>query len=113
MPREEGTADSLARTAIKFLTATGQICTDLRQEFILLSDVLGVSALVDVVNHPKPKGATESTVLGPFFVEETREVSLLSSPTHATASPTDTRRSRTATRSHQRARAHTCSSRAA
>ncbi|WOO79859.1 Hydroxyquinol 1,2-dioxygenase [Vanrija pseudolonga] len=61
-------------TAIKFLTATGQICTDLRQEFILLSDVLGVSALVDVVNHPKPKGATESTVLGPFFVEETREI---------------------------------------
>ncbi|TXT06164.1 hypothetical protein VHUM_03637 [Vanrija humicola] len=64
-------------TAIQFLTKTGQICSDKRQEFILLSDVFGVSSLVDVVNNPKDKdvtGATESTVLGPFFIEETREI---------------------------------------
>lgn len=54
---------------IKFLTATGKTCTDKRQEFILLSDVLGVSMLVDAINHRKPEGATESTVLGPFYVE--------------------------------------------
>jgi catechol 1,2-dioxygenase len=56
-------------TGIKFLTATGQMSTDQRQEFILLSDVLGVSMLVDMVNNNKPQGATESTVLGPFYVE--------------------------------------------
>lgn len=55
---------------IKFLTATGQKCTPLRQEFILLSDVLGVSALVDAINNPPIKGATESSVLGPFFTED-------------------------------------------
>src|SRR5262245_47441960 len=54
--------------AIQFLTAAGQKCDDKRQEFILLSDVLGVSMLVDALNHRKPSGATESTVLGPFFV---------------------------------------------
>jgi catechol 1,2-dioxygenase len=53
-------------TAIDFLTRTGRICDEKRQEFILLSDVLGVSMLVDAVNHRKPSGATESTVLGPF-----------------------------------------------
>jgi len=55
--------------AIKFLTATGQKCDDKRQEFILLSDTLGVSMLVDAINNRKPSGATESTVLGPFHVE--------------------------------------------
>jgi hydroxyquinol 1,2-dioxygenase len=54
--------------AIEFLTRTGQMCTDKRQEFILLSDVLGASMLVDAINHRKPQGATESTVLGPFYV---------------------------------------------
>jgi hydroxyquinol 1,2-dioxygenase len=54
--------------AIKFLTATGQTCNDWRQEYILLSDVLGVSMLVDAINHRKPMGASESTVLGPFHV---------------------------------------------
>jgi protocatechuate 3,4-dioxygenase beta subunit len=54
--------------AIRFLTATGQICDDRRQEFILLSDTLGVSMLVDAINNRKPSGATESTVLGPFHV---------------------------------------------
>ncbi len=54
--------------AIAFLTRTGQTCTDTRQEFILLSDVLGVSMLVDAINHRMPEGATETTVLGPFHV---------------------------------------------
>ncbi len=53
---------------IRFLTATGQMCDERRQEFILLSDVLGLSMLVDAINHRKPEGATESTVLGPFYV---------------------------------------------
>ncbi|HYM04801.1 MAG TPA: intradiol ring-cleavage dioxygenase [Stellaceae bacterium] len=55
--------------AIQFLTATGQKCDGDRQEFILLSDVLGVSMLVDAINHRSPDGATESTVLGPFYIE--------------------------------------------
>lgn len=81
--------------AIEFLTKVGQKCTDTRQvsvsrigadtfrsipsittntylckEFILLSDVLGVSLLVDAIDHPKPKGSTEGTVLGPFHTHE-------------------------------------------
>jgi hydroxyquinol 1,2-dioxygenase len=56
--------------AIDFLTRTGQTCTDIRQEFILLSDVMGVSMLVDAVNHRNRDGATETTVLGPFYVGE-------------------------------------------
>jgi hydroxyquinol 1,2-dioxygenase len=56
-------------TAIQFLTRTGQISSDTRQEFILLSDVLGVSMLLDAINHRMPQGATETTVLGPFYVE--------------------------------------------
>ena len=54
--------------AIGFLTGVGAMCDDKRQEFILLSDVLGVSMLVDAINHRVPAGATESTVLGPFHV---------------------------------------------
>jgi protocatechuate 3,4-dioxygenase beta subunit len=53
---------------IDFLTRTGQICNDKRQEFILLSDTLGVSMLVDAINHRRNSAATESTVLGPFHV---------------------------------------------
>ncbi|MFB7929908.1 intradiol ring-cleavage dioxygenase [Streptomyces sp. NPDC056039] len=56
--------------AIDFLTATGQACTDTRQEFILLSDVLGLSMLVETVNGDRAPGATESTVLGPFHMTE-------------------------------------------
>ncbi len=55
--------------AIQFLTRTGQICDGERQEYILLSDTLGVSMLVDAINNRKPAGATESSVLGPFYVE--------------------------------------------
>jgi catechol 1,2-dioxygenase len=54
---------------IEFLTRTGQMCDDKRQEFILLSDVLGVSMLVDAIANGKRPSATESTVLGPFYVE--------------------------------------------
>jgi hydroxyquinol 1,2-dioxygenase len=56
-------------SGIDFLTRTGQITTGKRQEFILLSDVLGVSMLTIGINHRQPAGATESTVFGPFFVE--------------------------------------------
>lgn len=56
--------------AILFLTRTGQMCNEWRQEFILLSDVLGVSMLVDAIDNRKPSGASESTVLGPFHVAD-------------------------------------------
>ncbi|WP_353987277.1 dioxygenase [Ruicaihuangia caeni] len=55
--------------AISFLTRTGHMSDDLRQEFILLSDVLGASMMTVAVNSPARSGATESTVFGPFFVE--------------------------------------------
>src|ERR1035441_10684048 len=54
--------------AIAFLTATGQKCDSVRQEFILLSDVLGVSMLVETINHRTGGQATESTVTGPFHL---------------------------------------------
>ncbi|PCH35407.1 aromatic compound dioxygenase [Wolfiporia cocos MD-104 SS10] len=63
-------------TAIQYLTRVGQTCTPLRQETILLSDVLGVSALVDAINNPPISGGTESSVLGPFFTEDAPDVSL-------------------------------------
>jgi hydroxyquinol 1,2-dioxygenase len=56
------------RAGIEFLTRTGHMCDDKRQEFILLSDALGVSMLVDAINNRLPAGATETTVLGPFYV---------------------------------------------
>ena len=64
------------RSAIDYLTRTGQLCTDKRQEFILLSDALGVSMLVDAINHCLPSGATETTVLGPFYVQNPPELPL-------------------------------------
>ncbi|MDC9809794.1 MULTISPECIES: dioxygenase [Rhizobium] len=54
--------------AIDFFTETGKICSEQRQEFILLSDTLGVSMLVDAINNRRQPGATENTVLGPFHV---------------------------------------------
>ncbi len=54
---------------IDFLTRTGQMCSDNRQEFILLSDTLGVSMLVEMINHVAAPGTTEPTVFGPFHVE--------------------------------------------
>jgi hydroxyquinol 1,2-dioxygenase len=58
---------------IKFLTAVGQKCDDKRQEFILLSDVLGLSMMVVALNHKTAPGATEATVLGPFFAHGAKE----------------------------------------
>jgi hydroxyquinol 1,2-dioxygenase len=55
---------------IDFLTATGQKCDSKRQEFILLSDTLGLSMLIVAMNHAKPAGATEATVFGPFHVSD-------------------------------------------
>jgi len=60
--------------AIRFLTETGHACSDRRQEFILLSDTLGVSMVVDLINHRRRGGATESTVFGPFHREGAPEL---------------------------------------
>jgi len=60
--------------AIQFLTKVGHTCNDWRQEFILLSDTLGVSMLVDAINNRKPSGASESTVLGPFHIPDAPEL---------------------------------------
>ena len=54
---------------IRFLTDCGRLCSEARQEFGLLSDTLGLSMLVTAMNQRKPKGCTESTVVGPFHVE--------------------------------------------
>ncbi|KAH8119042.1 aromatic compound dioxygenase [Phellopilus nigrolimitatus] len=59
---------------IQYLTRVGQTCTDIRQEFILLSDILGVSALVDALNNPPSGNTTESSVLGPFFTEDAADI---------------------------------------
>ena len=55
---------------INYLTRVGHMCNDWRQEFILLSDVLGISMLVETLNHEKMSGETESTVLGPFYIPD-------------------------------------------
>ncbi len=62
------------QAGIAFLTATGQRCSDTRQEFILLSDTLGVSMLTIALNHAKPAGATEATVFGPFHTADAPHV---------------------------------------
>lgn len=59
---------------IRFLTATGQMCDARRQEFILLSDTLGVSMLTVALNQARPPGATEATVFGPFHVDDAPQV---------------------------------------
>jgi hydroxyquinol 1,2-dioxygenase len=58
------------RAGIDFLTAVGHKCSETRQEFILLSDVLGVSSLVEGASVEAPEGTTENTVLGPFYVPD-------------------------------------------
>jgi hydroxyquinol 1,2-dioxygenase len=58
---------------IKFLTAVGQKCDDKRQEMILLSDILGLSMMIVALNHKSIPGATEATVLGPFFAHGAKE----------------------------------------
>ena len=68
--RETRLTESEWGTAIQFLTDVGHMCSDKRQEFILLSDTLGLSTLVTSQNHRKPPGCTEATVLGPFHVSD-------------------------------------------
>ena len=65
--REVQLTDKEWIAGIEFLTAVGKKCSDNRQEFILLSDTLGLSILVDKINHQIPGSATETTVLGPFY----------------------------------------------
>ncbi|SME98090.1 hydroxyquinol 1,2-dioxygenase [Tistlia consotensis] len=67
--REVAPSQAEWHAAIDFLTRTGQTCDAKRQEFILLSDTLGVSMLVDAINAGRRGEATETTVLGPFYVE--------------------------------------------
>jgi hydroxyquinol 1,2-dioxygenase len=66
--RETRLTDDEWLEGIQFLTDTGHQCTGQRQEFILLSDTLGVSMLTVVLNQARPPGATETTVFGPFHV---------------------------------------------
>ncbi|MEV0186221.1 maleylacetate reductase and hydroxyquinol 1,2-dioxygenase domain-containing protein [Streptomyces sp. NPDC050625] len=54
---------------IDFLTRTGQMCSDTRQEFVMLSDTLGLSSLVDVLANSRTPDSTPSAVLGPFYLE--------------------------------------------
>src|SRR5256885_14041044 len=65
---EVGLTEDEWQRMIGELTATGHITDERRQEFILWSDSLGLSMLVDALANPLPAGATESTVLGPFYV---------------------------------------------
>jgi hydroxyquinol 1,2-dioxygenase len=74
--RDVRLTDAEWRQAIEFLTRTGHVTDDRRQEFILLSDVLGLSMLTIRINAPSEPGATESTVFGPFFVEGAPHVEL-------------------------------------
>ncbi len=72
--REVRLSEAEWNTAIEFLTAVGRITDDRRQEFILLSDVLGVSMQVVAVNNEAYANATEATVFGPFFVDDAPEI---------------------------------------
>jgi protocatechuate 3,4-dioxygenase beta subunit len=67
---EESLTEAEWFAGIRFLTDVGHLCDDRRQEFILLSDTLGLSMLVDLINHGTDGTATESTVLGPFYVAD-------------------------------------------
>ncbi len=60
--------------AIQFLTAIGHKCDEKRQEFILASDVFGVSMLIDDINNRRVAGATPSTVEGPFHIPDAPEI---------------------------------------
>src|SRR5258708_7954871 len=67
--REVNLTEGEWEQGIRFLTDVGHITDDKRQEFILLSDTLGLSMLVSAMANRKPAGCTEATVFGPFFVE--------------------------------------------
>jgi hydroxyquinol 1,2-dioxygenase len=62
--------------AVNWLAKTGQLSSEKRQEFILISDVLGISMLVDAINHRFPEGATPSTVVGPFHIDDSPELAM-------------------------------------
>ena len=74
--RETRLTEQEWRAGIEFLTAAGHITDDRRQEFVLLSDVLGVSMQTIAINNQAYADATEATVLGPFFVEGSPDVDL-------------------------------------
>jgi hydroxyquinol 1,2-dioxygenase len=74
--REVRLTETEWQQAVDFLTAAGHITTDHRREFVLLSDVLGASMQTINVNHEATAGATEATVVGPFFVENSPEIPL-------------------------------------
>ncbi|MGK7221176.1 dioxygenase [Kocuria flava] len=74
--RETRLTEAEWNTAIEFLTAVGHITDEKRQEFILLSDVLGASMQTILVNNPAAGAATEATVFGPFFVEDAPQIPL-------------------------------------
>jgi hydroxyquinol 1,2-dioxygenase len=67
---EVGLSEEEWMAGIQFLTDVGHMTDDKRQEFILLSDTLGVSMLVDEISHQLPAAATQSTVLGPFYIPD-------------------------------------------
>ncbi|PVI06193.1 catechol 1,2-dioxygenase-like protein [Periconia macrospinosa] len=77
--RETRLSTSEWMAGIEFLTAVGKKCTDVRQEFILLSDTLGLSLLVDSIDHPKPASSTEGTVLGPYHTHDAHDQTIGSS----------------------------------
>lgn len=68
--REVGLTEAEWSAGIAFLTGVGHMCSDKRQEFILLSDTLGLSMLVTAMNNPGAQGTTEATVFGPFHVAD-------------------------------------------
>ncbi|EFE38919.1 catechol dioxygenase, putative [Trichophyton verrucosum HKI 0517] len=71
--------------AITFLTQTGQKCTDTRQEFILLSDIIGLSSLLDSIDHPSPPGTTQGTLLGPFHTHDAQHLPAGAAISHDTS----------------------------
>jgi hydroxyquinol 1,2-dioxygenase len=75
--REVNLTEAEWLAGIQFLTATGQKCDDKRQEFILLSDTLGATTMKDSLNHRKPPGVTEYTLLGPFHRAHAPELPLM------------------------------------
>ncbi|PTB70480.1 aromatic compound dioxygenase [Trichoderma citrinoviride] len=83
--RETRLSTSEWMAAIQFLTQTGQMCSPVRQEFILLSDVLGLSMLIDSIDHPKPPNCTQGSVLGPFHTSDAPHLPIGSSMTTDTA----------------------------
>lgn len=74
--RETKLTESEWAAGVQFLTEVGQMCSPTRQEFILLSDTLGLSTLVTAQNHRKPQGCTEATVFGPFYVDDAPDYAL-------------------------------------